>query len=273
MPETAFTADEVALFYDRLEEFFSAVLGESIHYGYWPADDPGADLSRAQDHLTRLLGGKLGTGAGQHLLDVGCGTGRPAALIAGDTGCTITGITISGNQLAPAARRARDLGVDGQVSFQWADAMAMPFADGSFDAALALESLLHMPDKEQALAEIRRVLRPGARLVVADFFETSPIPPGTVPETAIGVLPNHVPPPLDELTGVVAAAGFTVTEVHDLTADAHRSGEAILAAIHDYRPRGGDGRIAEQVQQAIPAIVEHAHEHTGYVAITAEVAR
>ncbi|GAA0503770.1 methyltransferase type 11 [Saccharopolyspora subtropica] len=273
--QTTFTADEVAMFYDQLEEFFSSCLGESIHYGYWPDGVDAASLTEAQDRLTALLGEKLALRPEERLLDVGCGTGRPATLLARATGCAITGITISRRQLETAAELARSTGLGDRVRFQYADAMDMPFADGEFDAALALESLLHMPDKQRALAEEHRVLRPGGRLVIADFFETKPIPPGKVPQTAIGVLPNHVPPPLDELTGLVRDAGFEVAEVLDVTEQTRHSGEAILTAIAAYRPAvesERSARIAEQVQHAIPLIVEHAQEHTGYVVLTARKA-
>lgn len=273
--QSTFTSDEVAMFYDQLEEFFSAVLGESIHYGYWPDGSDSPSLTDAQDRLTALLGEKLTLGPEHQLLDVGCGTGRPATLLAQALGCGITGITIAERQIEAANKRAAAAGLADRVRFQLANAMGMPFSDNEFDAVLALESLLHMPDKKRALAEEHRVLRPGGLLVIADFFETKPLPPGTVPEAAVDVLPNHVPPPLDEMTGLVREAGFEVTEVLDITEQTRRSGEAILAAIGSYRPSVDSAqskRIAEQVQQAIPLIVEHAQEHTGYVVLTARKA-
>ena len=55
-----------------------------------------------------------------------------------------------------------------QLDFQLVNAMDMPFADETFDAVWALESLFHMPDRLQVLGEIARVLRPGGRLVLTD---------------------------------------------------------------------------------------------------------
>ncbi|GAA0503765.1 methyltransferase type 11 [Saccharopolyspora subtropica] len=254
-----FTAAEVAEFYDGLERFLSSWLGESIHYGYWP-DGPGGSFTDAQDRLTALVGEKLALRPEERLLDVGCGTGRPATLLARATGCIVTGITISRRQLETAVRRD----VDG-VAFTLADAMDMPFADGEFDAALALESLLHMPDQKGALAEVHRVLRPGGRLVVADFFQITPAPeqPGGVPFTP--------PPPLPELTDRIRAAGFEVTDVVDITGPTRPTYDELLAAVAAQRSTldSVTERIAEQVQRAIPQIVAHARRYTGYAVVTA----
>ncbi|MEV0701938.1 methyltransferase domain-containing protein [Saccharopolyspora sp. NPDC050389] len=260
--QMAFTEDEVAQFYDGLEKFLSSWLGESIHYGYWTGG-AGGSFTEAQDRLTHLLGDRLALRPEQRLLDVGCGTGRPATLLAQSSGCAVTGITISQRQVETA--RERTAGFAGKVGFELVNAMEMPYADGEFDAAMALESLLHMPDLKRALAEVRRVLRPGGRFVVADFFEVSKAsaPPGGIP--------FNPPPPLSELTDRIRTAGFEVTDVLDITEATRPTYAELLAAVRAQRSTLDsirDARIAEQVQRAIPLIVEHAQEHTGYAVLT-----
>ena len=94
--------------------------------------------------------------------------------------CTGTGLIAK--HVAPAASEmiATDFAEDmlaqarkgdcpANLTFQWADATALPFADDSFDAVLISNALHIIPNPEQALAEIRRVLRPGGVLIAPNF--------------------------------------------------------------------------------------------------------
>jgi SAM-dependent methyltransferase len=91
------------------------------------------------------------------LLEVGPGTGRFAARCAAELGCEVVGADTSPAMVA-ATREAGIKAVQ-------ADVQDLPFADGSFDAAVAAWMLYHVPDVDRALAELARVLRPGGRLV------------------------------------------------------------------------------------------------------------
>jgi SAM-dependent methyltransferase len=106
-----------------------------------------------------------GCPAGGELLDVPCGFGRHALPIA-RAGYRVTGVDRARPLLDEAQRRA---GGERWPKFVRADYRELPFADGSFDAAVNLfSSLGYLGDEEdtKALAEIGRVLRPGARLVI-----------------------------------------------------------------------------------------------------------
>lgn len=102
---------------------------------------------------------------GMSVLDVACGTGvvaRCAARACAPRGRS-SGIDIDPAMIQVAATVAAREGLD--IDYRCASASELPFEAGSFDAALCLQGLQYFPDKAQALAELRRVMRPGARLV------------------------------------------------------------------------------------------------------------
>lgn len=173
----ATTPEVVAQHYDYITSFYEMVGSRSLHYGYWLPGEAGGSFGEAQQRFTDVMIERLGCGPGQRVLDVGCGIGEPAMRLARSTGCHVEGITISPWQAARAERWASLLGTSGQTTFRCADAMALPFPDGSFDAAWALESIFHMPERSTVLRELARVLRPGGRVLVADIVLTDSATP------------------------------------------------------------------------------------------------
>jgi len=105
-------------------------------------------------------------GPGQRALDVCCGTGDVALTLA-RTGAQVTGLDFSPEMLAVARRRAQTS--NAPVEFVQGDALALPFADATFDAVTISYGLRNLADFAAGLAEMARVLRPGGRLVVLDF--------------------------------------------------------------------------------------------------------
>lgn len=108
---------------------------------------------------------------GECILDVGCGTGTLAIAAkrhVGQSGA-VYGVDASTEMLARAEKKAGKAGVE--VLFRNGLAEALPFQDGFFDAALSTVMLHHLPAKprRQCAAEIRRVLKPGGRVLVVDF--------------------------------------------------------------------------------------------------------
>lgn len=107
--------------------------------------------------------------AGERILDVGCGAGVDAilaAMMAGPDGSAV-GVDMVPEMLARAASNRKMTGVQ-NVSFQNAAGNNLPFPDDSFDVVISNGVINLIPDKEGALTEIHRVLKPGGRLMVAD---------------------------------------------------------------------------------------------------------
>jgi ubiquinone/menaquinone biosynthesis C-methylase UbiE len=109
--------------------------------------------------------------AGEHVLDVGCGSGavtREIARRVGATGRTV-GVDPSRELLGIARELANDAGLGSEIEFREGGARQLPFPDDSFDAAVCVTVLSHVPRGDTAMPELARVLKPGGRLGVFDF--------------------------------------------------------------------------------------------------------
>ena len=112
--------------------------------------------------------------AGDKVLDVCCGTGAQAIEFA-RCGIIATGIDLDAVMIQTAKRKKSESGL-ANVEYRLADATSLPFADGSFDA-VSISLALHEKTsemREKVVAEMRRVVKQGGTLVVADF--ESPLP-------------------------------------------------------------------------------------------------
>lgn len=162
--------------YDRLtlSAMSDGTFNPNVHIGFWDSPESGASVDEAMDRLTDVFIERLRVSASAHVLDLGCGVGGPALRLVAQTGARVTGISISKEQVKSANRLSAEAGVADRAVFQHGDAMRLPFPDQSFDAVMALESMCHMPDRQQVLSEVCRVLVPGGRLVLTDVFERFP---------------------------------------------------------------------------------------------------
>jgi ubiquinone/menaquinone biosynthesis C-methylase UbiE len=111
---------------------------------------------------------------GERVLDVATGTGLialKAAVAAGLRG-SVLGIDLSARMVESARRRADEQGLK-NARFARMDAQALDLDDASYDVVLCSLGLMYVPDPEQALREMRRVLRPGGRLLASVWGERS----------------------------------------------------------------------------------------------------
>jgi SAM-dependent methyltransferase len=137
---------------------------------------PTADALAPYDHFhgrgleaTIDLAGMMPARAGDHILDIGSGIGGPARFIATRFGCRVTGIDLTPEFVEVARHLTQLTGLDDRVRFETADALAMPFENGAFDGAYSINVAMNIGDKAAFYREIRRVLAPGAWLVLAEI--------------------------------------------------------------------------------------------------------
>jgi ubiquinone/menaquinone biosynthesis C-methylase UbiE len=108
---------------------------------------------------------------GERVLEVGPGTGYYALPVAGwlEPGGRLDVLDVQQEMLDHTLERAREQGI-GNVAPTLADARSMPYPDATFDAAYLVTVLGEIPDQGAALRELRRVVRPGGRIVVGELF-------------------------------------------------------------------------------------------------------
>jgi ubiquinone/menaquinone biosynthesis C-methylase UbiE len=154
------------------------------------------------------LAGRLDLGPGNRVLDVACGTGRLAFELAGHVSPdgTVDGVDAA-TEMVNRARGTNDR-LRLPIRFQTALAQRLPFPDDTFDAVtctLALHHIAHN-DRDEAINEIWRVLRPGGRLLIADFQTPTSLPTRYLARLLFGHAMAERP--LDQATDLLRDAGF-----------------------------------------------------------------
>jgi SAM-dependent methyltransferase len=153
----------------RLSDRIAAVLRDA---GQDPAD-PDALAPLEQMHLggpesTRALAEAVAL-RDAAVLDVGCGIGGPARMLARCFGCTVTGIDLTEAYVQDAAALSRRVGLDDRTRFACASALDLPFADAGFPWVWTQHAAMNIPDKARLYAEVARVLAPGGRFALHDI--------------------------------------------------------------------------------------------------------
>lgn len=145
--------------------------------------------ARSRDAFDRQARGYESTRSGRHsralrepilaklqapfssLLDVGCGTGEILRALVGKNA------RLAGIDLAPEMIRVALEKLGERADLRLADSESLPWTDHSFEIVLCADSFHHYPHPERVLAEMKRVLVPGGRLILADVFLPAPVRP------------------------------------------------------------------------------------------------
>jgi MPBQ/MSBQ methyltransferase len=171
-------SNSVAEAYDRWTEdaLLERLWGEHVHLGYYGNPPRTRDFRLAKDDFVHELvrwSGLDRLPPGSRILDVGCGIGGSARLLASHYGFDVLAISISPAQIA-RARALTPSELAGHCQFEVMDALALDLPDRSFDAVWSVEAAPHMPDKQSYVDELLRMLRPHGRLAMADWNRRDP---------------------------------------------------------------------------------------------------
>ena len=153
------------------------------------------------------------------VLDVGCGIGGPARMLAAKFGCKVTGIDITEEFIRTAKLLSRETGLDEQTEFITGNALQLPFNNESFDVVWTQHAQMNIKDKGTFYSEICRVLKKGGRFIYYDIFsinhETLYFP---VPWAMNGSLSFLMT--INELNGLLTELGLLEITAKDETMEA-----------------------------------------------------
>ena len=180
-----------------------------------------------------------GVGLGEQVLDLAGGTGDIAALMSKRVGANGRVVLSDINQamLNVGRQRLEDQGIVGNISYAIANAEHLPFESGEFNAVTIAFGLRNVTDKDAALREMYRVLRPGGKALILEFSKVQPEPLKAIYDAwSFGALPilgkliaddedsyrylaesirQH--PPQEELVQMMEDAGFDQVRYRNLT--------------------------------------------------------
>ena len=202
-------------YYDLVTDFYEFGWGQSFHFAPRRRGESfKASLLRHQ----HFLADRLSLEPGMQVLDVGCGVGGPMSALARYSGASFVGINNNAYQIERAKLHTRD--VQSLCRFIHGDYMRIPEGDDRFDAAFAIESMPHAPDKTGAFREIFRVLHPGACFAGYEWCLTDTFEPGNAEHQRIknDIMVGDALPDIavtSEICTALRMAGFELLEARD----------------------------------------------------------
>lgn len=143
----------------------------SVHYGFWKENT--TSFVEALQNTNHFLAEMADIKTGDRVLDAGCGVGGSAFFLAKQKQAIVTGITLSEKQLAFANSKLTELKLEKLVDFKLENFSQTSFPNDTFNLIWAIESITSAPDKQLFASEAFRILKPGGKLIIADYFASA----------------------------------------------------------------------------------------------------
>jgi SAM-dependent methyltransferase len=220
--------------YGDVYEGFESALMRQVRLEAYGDQDVGQQSWVTADELDDCIRGLRLDPTGR-VLDIGCGPGGPLSYVLKRTGCSGVGLDLDADAITAGRARARAMGLEKQLTLQQADVnQPLGFADRSFDAAIAVDVVLHLPNRKAVFAEVARLLRPGGRF----WFTDAALVMGAVSSDEIALRSMYgytqfVPAGFNERQ--LEAAGLAVVGVQDKTGTLLKTASGRYAARADHR--------------------------------------
>jgi arsenite methyltransferase len=222
--------------------------------------------------LTLRLAELAGVAPGRRVVDVACGSGDTALLLARELGCEAVGVDLGAGAIA-RARHA--VGAGERVSFLVGDAEALPLPDAGFDVALCECSVCMFPDKPRALAEMARVVRAGGTIAIADVTADLDALPAALRTAAAQVACVADARSADEYVALLRDAGCEPLAIEPHDAELSAMADRVEARLRVARMLAPPGEQRERAREAAAlarmAIEAIARGSLGYALMTARV--
>ncbi len=215
-----FTEQETEIYYDSEDAFYRSFWDEggSVHWGVFD-ESTGDDFLKACANLNDLMVAKAGIDSSSRVLALGCGNGTTAIWLSGNQNCHVTGVDLSGVRVQNAKDKMAGLDQPEQtkLAFEKASATELPFEEGTFSHLWCQAVIYHVPDKEAALSEAYRVLKPGGIMVFDDLIKPQPDISAAAKEFVYDRLLFDTPYSFESYQEALKETGFEILEAHDLS--------------------------------------------------------
>jgi len=164
---------------DDADNFYAIIWGgEDIHIGLYEKDvEP---ITEASHRTVRHMADKLDLHQGQQVLDIGSGYGGAARYLAETFGCSVTALNLSEKENERARLLNAERGLADKITVVDGSFENIPADDNQFDVVWSQDAILHSGNRDQVIAEVARVLKPGGLFVFTDPMQADDCPQGVL---------------------------------------------------------------------------------------------